>query len=502
MAKIDPHVILTVDIGSTSMKAVQHDGSGAVLHSLSRSTLPEYLADKQVQMEAGKLKSQLLSLLKESYDYIAVQGLKLTAISVTSQRSSVVPVDGKGVPLAPIIMWHDKRTIPLCDELQAHDNRVFELSGMTISPVFSAVKMLWFRRHQPKIYQKAAKMLGIHDFALFTLCGRFITDTSLASSTNLLNIHTGQWDKELLDIFSVDTHLLCDVIPPGSVCGMTHETLHGATGIPVGTPVISAGGDQQCGALGQGIITPGKIKCTTGTGSYLLAYADRAVIDPQKRFLCKVGAIPGTYCLEAGIFTTGTVYRWFVQQFYKEIDAEQAFEVINQEVMQSPAGANGVLMMPHFEGSGAPLWNPEDNGVFYNIHLSTSRGDMARAILEAIVLEMMENIRLFERHVGKADIISVAGGMTRFPFYNQLQADIFNARVVTYSNSEATALGAWISAAVTCGLFNTHSEAFESARLTGEETVYQPNAEQSAFYQDVGEKRKLLYRALASLQNH
>ena len=500
MANVDMQSILTVDIGSSNMKAVLFDARGNLVHIAKRRTLPDYLADRQVEMDAGKLRDMLISLLSESCAYIATHRLQLIAISVTSQRSSVVPVDTEGNPLAPVIMWHDKRTAPLCEELQVHDDRVFALSGMTISPVYSAIKMRWFRRHRPDIYKNTAKMLGIHDYAVFTLCGRFTTDHSLASSTNLLNLHTCKWDQELIDIFSVDRSHLCDLIPPGTICGNTTPVLSHLTGLPTGVPVISAGGDQQCGALGQGVITPGSIKCTTGTGSYLLAYADTPVIDRKKRFLCKVGAIPGTYCLEAGIFTTGTVYRWFREQFYKEVDDTRGFDVINNEAMQSPPGAKGVLMLPHYEGSGAPYWNPADSGAFYNLNLSTTRADMARAILEGIVMETRENILLFEEFIGEANRISVAGGMTKFDFYNQLQADIFSSQVIAYPNSEATALGAWISAAVTCGLFASYEQAFRTAQLTGEEKQYAPDSKISAFYDGIRAKRKLLYNALKSIQ--
>jgi sugar (pentulose or hexulose) kinase len=501
MVNVDMQTILTIDIGSTNMKAVLHDARGSVIHIAKRRTLPDYLAERQVEMDASTLRGKLISLISESCSTIQTQGRQLIAISVTSQRSSVLPVDADGNPLAPIIMWHDKRTATLCNQLQMHDDRVFALSGMTISPVYSAIKMLWFKRHRPEIYQKTAKMLGIHDFAVFTLCGRFVTDHSLASSTNLLNVHNCQWDQDLIDIFSVDRSHLCDLIPPGSICGKTTPEISHLTGLPTGIPVISAGGDQQCGALGQGVFAPGRIKCTTGTGSYLLAYADTPVIDQQKRFLCKIGAIPGTYCLEAGIFTTGTVYRWFDDQFYREVDDEQGFEVINQEVLQSPPGAKGVLMLPHYEGSGAPHWNPADTGAFYNINLSTSRADMARAILEGIVMETKENILLFEQFIGKADRISVAGGMTKFDFYNQLQADIFSSQVVAYSNPEATALGAWISAAVTCGLFASYDEAFRTAQFTGKERVFSPNTKRSAFYEAICERRKSLYNALKSMHS-
>ena len=498
-AKNDPNSILVIDIGSTSMKAVLHDSNGAGQFISRRDTRPEYLADKQVQMDAGRLKANLLSLLSESYAYIQDRGAGLLAISVTSQRSSVVPVDAAGEPLAPVIMWHDKRTVPLCEKLAEHNDRVFSLAGLPISPVYSAIKMLWIKRHLPEVYQKTAKMLGIHDFALHTLCGGFCTDHSLASSTNLLNLRTLQWDSELLQIFNIDKDRLCGLAVQGSICGKTTAELSRLTGIPCGTPVVTAGGDQQSGALGQGVLSIGKMKHTTGTGSYLLAYADQPVIDPQQRFQCKVGAVPGTYCLEAGTFTAGAVYRWFFEQFYKEAAPDKGFMAINQEAAQSRPGASGVLMLPHFAGSGAPSWNPLDTGVFYNISLSTTRADMARSILEGILLESKQNLRLFEESLGKAEQISAAGGLTQFSFYNQLQADILGAQIMNYPNPEASALGAWISAAVACGLFESHEKAFQSAQVTGEEKMYTPRPGQTDFYNGMLTKRKALHRALESL---
>ncbi|MDJ0784727.1 MAG: FGGY-family carbohydrate kinase [Desulfosarcinaceae bacterium] len=492
--------VLTIDIGSTNMKAVLFDTQGGILHLCSRGTRPDYLDDQRVELDGGQLRGALLSLLRESNDFRVAEGLRLTAIGVTSQRSSVVAVDAAGDPLMPIIMWHDKRTASLCDRLRPHEERVFALSGMTISPVYSAVKMLWLKEQRPAILARAAKLLGIHDFALHTLCGRFVTDHSLASSTNLLNIHSARWDPELLAIFSVERRHLCDLVAPGSVCGSTTAALKAHTGIPTGTPVITAGGDQQCGAMGQGVLTPGKIKCTTGTGSYLLAFAASPVIDTQKRFLCKVGAVPGTYCLEAGIFTTGTVYRWFREQFYREETDAAEFTTINSEAAQSPPGANGVIMLPHFEGSGAPHWNPADRGTFHNLRLSTTRGDLARAILEAIGMETRENIQLFQRFVGPVDQISVAGGMTALDFYNQLQADIFGSAVITYPHTQATALGAWMSVAVSSGLISSYEAAFRCAQRSGDEKIYTPNPHLRDQYDAIAARRLALYRSLLPLQ--
>ena len=493
--------ILTIDIGSSSMRAILHDGSGAVMHKCRRSTVPNYKSGgTRVELDANTYVETLLSLLKESREYSQDKNISPIALSVTSQRSSVVPVNGRGEPLAPFIMWHDKRTVPLCQELQQYEDKVYNMTGLRISPVLSAVKMTWLRKQQPEIYSKTAKMLGIHDLALYTLCGGFITDHSLASNTNLLNLATCKWDQELLDIFSIDQSHLCDLVPPGSICGKTSRDLQQKTGIAEGTPIISAGGDQQCAALGLGVTSVGKLKCTTGTGSYLIAHVDAPVIDEKKRFLCKIGAIPGSYNLEAGMLTTGTVYRWFLEQFYGGQSHAAELETANQEVLSSPPGANGVLMLPYFEGSGAPYWNPKDTGLFYGLKLSTTRADMARAVLEGIVLGMAENVSLFKEKLGKVSQICISGGMTQFAAYNQLQADVYGSEVALYPNRESTSLGAWISAAVACGLYDSYDAAFRKVQPEGSEKTFSPDAEMKRFYIDLNNRRKKLYHLLVSME--
>ena len=486
--------IMTIDIGSTSMRAILHDNHGAVIHKCRRSTVPHYKSGgTRVELNAHTLVDNLLSLVKESSHYCQNNNVSPVAISVTSQRSSVVPVDSRGEPLAPFIMWHDKRTVPICKELQQFEDPVYERTGLRISPVLSAVKMTWLRREEPEIYRQTAKLLGIHDLALHTLCGGFVTDHSLASNTNLLNLKSCEWDQELLQIFSVDKNHLCDLVPPGSICGKTSPDLQNKTGIAQGTPVVTAGGDQQCAALGLGVTSEGKLKCTTGTGSYLVAHVNQPVIDEKKRFLCKIGSIPGSYNLEAGMLTTGTVYRWFLEQFYGGQEDGAELETANQEVLASPPGANGILMLPYFEGSGAPYWNPNDTGMFYGLKLSSTRADMARSVLEGIVMGMAENVSLFREKLGKVSQICISGGMTQFDAYNQLQADVYGSEVALYPNRESTSLGAWISAAVTCGIYSSYDEAFRTVQPTGSERIYSPDPQTNRFYHELNQKRQKLY---------
>ena len=195
------------------------------------------------------------------------------------------------------------------------------------------------------------------------------------------------------------------------------------------------------------------------------------------------------------------MYRWFLEQFYPSQQGQADFEEINNEVLSSPPGANGVLLLPHFEGSGAPHWNPADTGVLYNMTLSTTRADMARAVLESIVMEMGENVSLFRDKLGQVSRVCVSGGMTSFAPYNQLQADVYGSEVALYPNMESTSIGAWIAAAVGCGLYAAHDEAFLAVQPPGSEKISQPDMQLHKFYGALALKRKKLYRALQAVKS-
>lgn len=453
--------ILTIDIGTSSMRGVLFDSKGLVLSVIQKEYIPIFKENGEVEQDPYTWKSILDNILCHMGMYSKRHNIDIKGISITSQRSSVIAVDRHGQSLYNAIMWQDRRTLKLCKELESHNQMVYDKCGMKISPVFSAVKMLWLKQNQREIYDKTYKMMGIHDYILYLLTGKFLTDESLASRTNLFNICDRVWDDKLIEIFKLDKSKLCDVIKPGSVAGKLNEELANKWGLKSNIKIISAGGDQQCAALGLGVMDRGEAVVNTGTGSYVIGHIDEPVFDDKMRTICNISAIPGKYILEAGTLTSGIIYSWYNQEFYKtNKKIEHSYLKINKEVELSPVGARGVILLPHFKGAGAPNWNPYAKGIFYNVTLETKRGDMARAILEGIALEMAGNIHLLEGLSGKIDKISVAGGLTKLATYNQIIADTFNKSILKSPIEEATALGAFISAAVTLTFFDNYQEAF------------------------------------------
>jgi glycerol kinase len=491
--------IIAVDIGTSSLRALLYDANACVVCMDQRENMPSSFSDGRVEQDPAAWQSVLPAVLKTCGQVAVAKGIEIIGVTVTAQRSSVIPVDVRGVPLHPAIMWQDRRTAELAQEMEAHNRLVYGRTGLKISPVFSAIKMTWLRRNRPDIWSKTYKLIGIQDWAIYLLTGRFATDHTFASRTNLFDLKQRRWDPELLKLFDVEPSMLCDLVEPGCIVGGLIPPMAKEAGLTPGLPVVSAGGDQQCAALGLGLFSGERAVSNTGTGSYLIGHADNPVFDPGMRLACNVSAVPGAYMVEAAVLTSGIVYRWFKEALFRSNpDTGDSFDAINAEAEAAPPGANGLLLLPHFKGRGAPYWDPEAQGVFFNLTLTTSRGEMARAILEGIAIEMQESLELVESLCGTVHAVSVSGGMTKSHLFNQIQSDVFERTIVRYGNNEATSFGAWIAAAVALGLETNHRGAFTRAENAESARTYQPSPVTREIYRRRCRESRALYQTLSN----
>lgn len=491
--------VITVDIGTTSMRGVLYDTDSHMIHMDQQENVPDYFSDGRVEQDASAWKKILPKVLKSCADAARAAGLEPACIAVTAQRSSVIPIDRDGTPLHPAIMWQDRRTAELAQAMSEHNPLVYGKTGLKISPVFSAVKMTWLRRNRPDVWSRTHKLIGIQDWVLYLLTGQLVTDHTFGSRTNLFDLHAKRWDPELLRLFDVPPDMLCDLVPPGSAVGGLLPAFAAETGLAAGLPVVTAGGDQQCAALGLGLFSGERAVTNTGTGSYLIGHSDTPALDPQMRTACNISAVPGAYVVEAAVLTSGTIYRWFAELgFGNGNPGADAFARLNADAATAPPGANDLILLPHFKGCGAPYWDPEAKGVFYNMTLGTTRGEMARAILEGIAVEMKESLELVEALCGRVASVSVSGGLTRSDLFNQIQSDVFARPVVRFKNSEATSLGAWIAGAVACGIDAGYPQAFARAVDPGSSVSYRPDPANQPIYERQCRRARALYRALAA----
>ena len=497
---MDKHGIVTIDIGTTSTRALLFDGKGSLISLARRDNPPSHFPDGRVEQDAQTWTRIVPEILRECAELARDLGVEIEALSLTSLRSSVLPLNRDGEPLSPAIMWQDLRTKAIVRELSSQNPAIYARCGMQVTTVMSAPKMAWLKRNTPGLYSRTYKLAGVHDYVLLLLTGRLVTDTSLASRTNLLNLESRTWDRDLVGLFGIDESMLCEMVGPGTIVGGLLPGLAGMTGLPSGLPVVSAGGDQQCAALGLGLVAPDRIVANTGTGSYLLAYSARPVFDPEMRVFCNAAAVPGAYVVEAGLPASGVVYNWFGKNFYggtrEPGSGQTSFDLQNAEVATSPPGANGTIFLPHFKGSGAPHFNPKAKGSFHNLDLNTTRADLGRAILEGIAAEMADNLELLEALTRRVDWVDSSGGLTRFGLFNRIQADMYGRKLRRAGHAEATALGAWISASKAIGIYGSLDEAVAAADASSPLEDYLPDPASTEFYENLRAERRALYDAL------
>ncbi len=277
------------------------------------------------------------------------------------------------------------------------------------------------------------------------------------------------------------------------------EIVTDETNFEKNTLVITGAGDQQSAALGVGVVSPGKIKCTTGTGSFILAYLSEPNFDPEKRVLCSCHAIPGAWVQEASIFTTGAVLRWFRDHIGQAEcmaakEGQDPYDIMTAEAEKSPISANGLLLIPHLVGAGAPHWNPYAKGLIFGLALGHERKDLYRAVLEGVAYEVRKNIEVFKELGIEPKELLLTGGGSRSDFWNQIYADVLGVTCVRNIIEEATSLGAAILAASGAGVFPDIAKAAES--LCKVDKKWAPRDEQHTFYDKLYNYSVELYKLL------
>jgi len=491
--------IVAIDVGTSSMKSVLYNDSGKLLKVFMHEYYSEYPQEGYVEQDPVTWKDALEDVLCKMGDYCSDQNLKVDALSVTSQRSSLIPMDENGEPLCKAIMWQDKRTLPQCDKLieEFGLDYFYQKTGLRINPYFVLPKILWLQENETEIFNKAVKFIGVMDYVVKLLTDAYVTDHSQACRTCLMDIKEFKWDPELLKLGNIQEEQLPKLVAPGTVAGGLVSDLAERANLAAGIPVVLGGGDQQASAIALGVIKQGSAEANTGTGSFVLSAVDKPYFDKENRVLLQAAAIPGKWIMEAGIFNTGAVYRWFRNNFYKELDGQSnAYLVMNEEAQNSKPGANGIMMIPHFQGSAAPFWNPLAKGVFFNLSLDDTRGDFARSILEGISLEIAVNIKLIQKIIGDLEVVSVAGGMTNADLFCEIQANSFDRKVARYENPEASSLGAAMIAAVSLGVYKDFEEAF-ARMVQNKPKIFEPDAKLVEIYRHIYIRKMVLYDAIS-----
>ena len=468
--------ILSIDIGTTGGRAILFNLKGEIIENAYQEYPCFYPTPTNVEQDANDWWSVTKSTIKEVLKKSKINPSEIVGISTTNQRETIVPIDELGNPLSNAIVWQDRRTTKECSEIREKigSEKIYQIAGLTIDPYFSAPKILWIRKNWSKAFKKAYKFMLVHDFIQMKLTNEFITDYSNASRTMLFDINNLSWSEKILNNLDLPKEKLPTPVPSGEKIGEITKEAANETNLLEGTPVIAGGGDQQCAAIGVGVTKKGRIKATTGTGTFLLAFLDESNRDSKRRVLCSCHAVPGKYVYEASIFTTGSILRWFRDNFSSaekslapclNIDS---YDLLCMEAEKIPPGSEGVMVLPHFTGAGAPHWNPNARGLIFGLSLGHTRNHIIRAIMEATCYEIRENLQVFKELGVDIKELRITGGASRNSTWNQITSDICKTIVIKGQVEEATALGAAILAGVGAGVFKDIQTAAEEMMIISE----------------------------------
>lgn len=489
--------ILVIDVGTSSIRGILYDGQGESLFCHQIPYQVHFTGTVLAEQDPADWSETIVEIAEETVQYCRKAGISCDALALTSQRSSVIPVDKEGKALRPAIMWQDKRNREIVEELRPMEGAIHDLTGARINTVFSGTKMTWVRRAEAEIYRKTYKFCTIADFITHEITGEYRTDHTYGSRSLLMNVRSRKWDARLLDIFQVDAEKLCELVEPGTVIGYVTERFAQKTGLKAGIPLVSGGGDQQCAALGHGVSAAGSLEITTGTGAFMLGYSEKVPKTLKNNVICGAHAIPGKYVLESSMLTCAALYNWTKENLFADSGEEDGFQKINGAVELSAPGAGGCLVLPYFQGRGTPDWNAKASGCFANLGLGTTRNDMARAVLEAIALEAKNNLDILEGYAGPVDKIYIGGGLTRFPAFNRMQADVYQKKLIhNTENTEQTALGAWAGAAVALQLYPDYDTALGQAAKGKQREEFAPDPSLGRLYREKQQKMNELYHKM------
>ncbi len=467
--------VLALDQGTTSTRAIIFDKSGAAVACAQQEFKQLYPRPAWVEHAPNDIMGSVVGVISEALVRAGLTAAEISAMGITNQRETTFVWDKKtGKPVCNAIVWQCRRTADYCEKLKADGfaEKIYNKTGLVPDAYFSATKIKWILDNIEGARARAERgelLFGTVDtFILWQLSkGRiFATDYTNASRTMLFNIHSLEWDVELLRLFDIPRRMLPEVKPSGYRYGETDKSFFGS---PI--PVCGVAGDQQAALFGQACFKAGDVKNTYGTGCFLLMNTGRRAVKSRNGLVTTLAAgltDKPDYVLEGSVFVGGAVVQWLRDEMKAIATAEDS-----ERLARSVEDSGGVYVVPAFTGLGAPYWDAEARGTITGITRGTTTAHIVRAALEAIAYEVCDLVTAMEKDSGmKLTRLAVDGGACANDFLMQFQSDILSCEAVRPKVAETTALGAAYLAGLCTGVWNGTEEIKQNSAA---DKIFTPN---------------------------
>ncbi len=505
--KNDP-LVMGIDAGTTSIKGILLNSQGDILATAGEEYTLDTGPDETCEVDPEVYWKVTCKVIAKLIDTPGVSSAQITGLAFSSQGETLIMLDKDGQPLRKAIVWLDNRSVDEAQQIEKHfgNQKIMDVTGQPeVQAIWPATRILWLKEHEPEHFARVHKYLLVEDYLVYKLTGRFVTEHSLVSSTLYFDINEKTWWDEMLDYLDITPGQLPEPMPSGTrVAPLTPEAAR-MTGLNKNTTVVTGAYDHPAGAIGAGNQKPGLVTLTIGASMAMCVTLEEPVRDISLKLPCQCHAIPELYFLLPYAQTAGLILKWFRDEFGKaETDlaltlGKDPYDLLVEQAEKVPPGAEGLIMLPHFMGTGSPEFNPSVKGVFAGITLGMHKGHFVRAILEAVAATIERNLEAMkEKDVEIKEIILLGGG-AKSSLWARIIADMTGLPVITNTQPENAALGAAMLAGAITGLFCSIAQAASLSVTT--KARFEPVAENYAVYREIYMRYLELYTHLEEYWN-
>ncbi len=486
-------ILLGIDIGTSGTKTLLCNDKGDVLATATHPHTVDSPQPGWSEQDPAQWWSATVEATHAVLEKARISGDKVTGIGFSGQMHGAVLLDEKDAVLRPAILWNDQRTTDQCEEitrLAGGREALIQAVGNPALTGFTAPKVLWVRDHEPELYAKIKHLLLPKDYVRLLMTGRHATDVGDASGTLLLDVKNRTWNLALVETLGIDPAWLPECVESHEPVGALNEVAASELGLKIGTPVVAGSGDQPAGAIGSGIVDDGLISATLGTSGVVFAHAEQPIYDPQGRVHTMCSAVAGKWCVFGCMLSAAGSLQWFREALAPKVD----FADLVQEAASAEPGSEGLFFLPYLTGERCPYPDPDARGAWIGLTPRHQRPHLVRALIEGVTFGMGDAVLILRDMGITADAVRVAGGGAQSELWRQLQADVYQAPVVTTNATQGPAYGAAILAGVGTGVW---PDAVTACRACIKETGrLEPLPKRAEVYKKAHAQYTRLYAAL------
>ncbi len=460
--------LLGIDVGTSGTKTLLADETGSVRAEVTKEYPCHTPKPGWSEQDPEDWWSATRASVRAALRKAKAKAADVSAVGLSGQMHGLVCLDKRGAVLRRAILWNDQRTAAECAEITKRAGGPRALIRLVANPAltgFTAPKILWVRRHEPRVYERSRMFLLPKDYVRYRMTGAYATEVSDASGTLLLDVKRRRWSKPLLSKLGIDPACLPEVHESPEVSGTLHAAAAKALGLKAGTPVVGGGGDQAAGAVGNGIVRPGVVSAMLGTSGVVFAHAESPEADPEGRIHAFCHAVPGAWHVMGVVLAAGGALQWFRNTLCAE-EMRQAkatgrdpYDLITKAAAETPPGAEGLLFLPYLTGERTPHADPDARACFVGLSPRHTKGHMARAVMEGATYAMRDSLEIMAGLGISPREIRLSGGGARSTFWRQLQADVYGRNVCVTNATAGSAYGAMLLAGVGAGTWGSVPEA-------------------------------------------